>query len=74
MNVKRLFKFCSFFNQCMIFSKRGAAAGKSVIFCRIILDIPEKSRYNTMACVCGHILAPDEIGGQKSKRRCKQHG
>ncbi len=38
------------------------------------IDKREFTRYNTMACVCGHILAPGETGGQKSKRRCNQHG
>ena len=39
-----------------------------------VLDNSNKNRYNTKACVCGHILAPDGVGGLKSKRRCKQHG
>jgi len=30
--------------------------------------------YNVLACVRRHILASGSAGGQKSKRRCKQHG
>ena len=41
---------------------------------KIPLDKRSCYSYNTKVRDCGQILAPGATGGQKSKRRCKQHG
>ena len=47
---------------------------KSLIFPTFSVDKQKINGYNILACVCRQILASGETGGQKSKRRCKQHG